>query len=669
VGLHFLIAILSGFIRRLFFRLEIYSSSSCACHALLEINLNMAADSRDERTPLLNGSTSNHQNLNGTTTESSRNGNGNSNGTVNDGSVGDRHDAAEAKKKATSWFTRILGPPNTVKVLLAGFIITFAFSFTQVPIFYVFHLMECDVYYETHPPHTGPGDRCSLNEIAAGTATQFSILGMSTTFCGTLNLFVTGWSIKRWGPRFALVLQTFIPAIRVATQVVGVLAGGNAGINIIQTTQLITIFGGPAGYILVVNTIAGELVEPAQRTAVFGQLQACIMLGQAISYLLGGMVGDAFGIRMPFQVAFVLFLFATLYSRTVIPYIDPASLSDGKKTRAKGIKGFLAPLKILAPQRIRFMDGRVANHFGVFFLCCGIFLAVLATSYGPLLIQMYATAYFDFTQADNGWLMSGNALCRSIFLFFAFPRIIDGGRKWWVGRREKADGGPPLASSSTPTAAAQTKHDDPNALSRIPSRPEQLEAPMWSGNQMSQEESMPQPETRRPDDDRTASHFDLFFLRWSLLLDGIMTGAAALCTKRWHIFLGRSNASLNSYVKYHHHHKKKKKKKAYTLTRVFFTSILPPPTRIRLSPGRQGRHHGNVLPRRPHRRPERGHARREHRKAGDAGPLRVHLLRARRDREGIHDLPRQRCPCHRGHGGALPVAFPSAHRHPAGGGD
>lgn len=480
----------------------------------------MAADATDERTPLLNGSTTGHRN--GTVTDS----NGNENGS---GTVGD-YDATDAKKKV-SWATRVFGSPNTIKVLLAGFIITFAFSFTQVPIFYVFHLMECDVYYETHPPHTGPGDRCSLNEIAAGTATQFSILGMSTTFCGTVNLFVTGWSIKKWGPRFALILQTFIPAIRVATQVIGVLAGGNAGITIIQTTQLITIFGGPAGYILVVNTIAGELVEPMQRTAVFGQLQACIMLGQAISYLLGGMVGDAFGIRMPFQVAFVLFLFATLYSRTVIPYISPESLSDGKKTKAKGIKGFLAPLKILAPQRIRFMDGHVANHFGVFFLCCGIFLAVLATSYGPLLIQMYATAYFDFSQADNGWLMSGNALCRSIFLFFAFPKIIDAGRKWWVRKVEGPRPDP-----------AQAK--DPNALSRIPSRPEELEAPMWSGNQMSQEESMPQPETR-PEDERTASHFDLFFLRWSLLLDGIMTGAAAFCTKSWHIYLGMlSSVSL-----------------------------------------------------------------------------------------------------------------------------
>jgi len=36
---------------------------------------------------------------------------------------------------------------------------------------------------------------------------------------------------------------------------------------------------------LVVNIIAGELVPPARRTAVFGMLQGCIMLGQGIGYL------------------------------------------------------------------------------------------------------------------------------------------------------------------------------------------------------------------------------------------------------------------------------------------------------------------------------------------------------------------------------------------------
>ena len=52
--------------------------------------------------------------------------------------------------------------------------------------FYVFHLMECDSYYDSHPPYNGTGDRCSIDAITAGTATQFSILGMSTTLCGGL---------------------------------------------------------------------------------------------------------------------------------------------------------------------------------------------------------------------------------------------------------------------------------------------------------------------------------------------------------------------------------------------------------------------------------------------------------------------------------------------------
>lgn len=56
-------------------------------------------------------------------------------------------------------------------------------------LFYVFHLMTCDSFYETHPPYNGPGDRCSRDEIAAGTATQYSILGMSTTFCGKSSHF------------------------------------------------------------------------------------------------------------------------------------------------------------------------------------------------------------------------------------------------------------------------------------------------------------------------------------------------------------------------------------------------------------------------------------------------------------------------------------------------
>lgn len=493
----------------------------------------MAANDNNERTPLLAG-----------TSSLSRPGANASSSNTNNGTLTastKSHDDSPRQPKE-SWLTRIFGPPKTMKVLLAGFLITFSFSFTQVPIFYVFHLMECDVYYSTHPPYTGTGDRCALNEIAAGTATQFSILGMSTTFCGTLNLFVTGWTVKKWGPRFALVLQTFIPAIRVATQVLGVLAGGAAGETIIQCTQLITILGGPAGYILVVNTIAGEVVEPMQRTAVFGQLQGCIMLGQAIAYLLGGMTGDAFGIRMPFQVAFFLFLASSVYAGTVLPYISPESLSDGKFTKKKGggggVGGFLAPLKIMSAQRIRLASGHITKHYGVFFLCCGIFLGVLATGYAPLLIQMYATAYFDFTQADNGWLMSGNALVRSFFLFFIFPRIISSGRKWWISGETHQSG--PRKHQNGMNGHHEGNHHQGDGLARIPSRPEELEAPV-AGNQADQDPLTPQQDSQSltEAEERAACRFDLFFLRWSLLVDGILTAGAALCTQKWHIYLGK----------------------------------------------------------------------------------------------------------------------------------
>ncbi len=59
----------------------------------------------------------------------------------------------------------------------------------------------------------------------------------------------------------------------------------------------------------------------------------------------------------------------------------------------------------------------------------------MATGYAPLLIQMYATAVFDFTQGDNAYLMSGYAFMRAFFLILLFPRIIDWGRKWYVLRR------------------------------------------------------------------------------------------------------------------------------------------------------------------------------------------------------------------------------------------
>lgn len=130
---------------------------------------------------------------------------------------------------------------------------------------------------------------------------------------------------------------------------------------------------------VLVNTIASEVVEPMQRTAVFGQLQGCTMLGQAIGFLVGGMIGDTYGIRKPFETAFCSFLVATVYVQLCLPYIPPEQISQSRSTE-KGIKGFFTPLKVLAPQTIRLRNGQVKKHYGVFFLCCGVFTGVVSCS-------------------------------------------------------------------------------------------------------------------------------------------------------------------------------------------------------------------------------------------------------------------------------------------------
>ncbi|RSL66669.1 hypothetical protein CEP53_003270 [Fusarium sp. AF-6] len=356
-----------------------------------------------------------------------------------------------------------------VPILIAGFIITLSFSLTQVPILYAFHLMECEIFYQTHPPYTGLGDKCSRDEIAALTATHFSILGMTTTLCGTLNLFVAGWLAKRLGPRSALLIQTLVPSIRASTQILGVTAGGWSGIIIFQCTQLISIIGGPAGYVLIVNIMVSEIVEPIRRTSVFGKLQGCIMLGQGVGYLAGGMIGDVFGIQRPFEVAFVCFLLATIYARVALPYLAPEATFDNH-TVNRGASEFFRPLRILLSQRFQLQSGRIVQHYGVLFLCCGVFLGVLATDYAPFMIQMYATAEFDFNQAENGWLMSGCAPSETAPHYEDFDTLMES-------------------------------------------------------------------QTRR---------FDLFFLRWSLVIDGALATIAAFATHRWHIYLAAFLLPLGS---------------------------------------------------------------------------------------------------------------------------
>lgn len=131
-------------------------------------------------------------------------------------------------------------------------------------ILYVFRLMECEIFYSRNPsallfggyalsdggasdPDYG-GSRCNRPEINAGTAAQYSILGMSTSLSGVFNLFVCGYFIKLWGPRWAFVSQTSLLGLRVCTQILGVTIGGRPGELVFQVCQAIGVVGGPRGF-------------------------------------------------------------------------------------------------------------------------------------------------------------------------------------------------------------------------------------------------------------------------------------------------------------------------------------------------------------------------------------------------------------------------------------
>jgi hypothetical protein len=147
-------------------------------------------------------------------------------------------------------------------------------------------------------------------------------------------------------------------------------------------------------------------------------------------------------------------------------------------------------------------------------------LIQLATDYAPLLIQMYATAAFDFDQADNGWLMSEFAFMRSIFLILLFPRIINFGRHL-------------MKRTSSPAPEDSDDSSISTADTQLPTEPSDFD--VATGEQTDVEPTKPLSSTHH----REVGRFDLIFLRWSLVVDGALTTVVAFATKRWHIYLGR----------------------------------------------------------------------------------------------------------------------------------
>ena len=374
--------------------------------------------------------------------------------------------------------------------------------------------MTCQAYYDTHPEPSGSGDRCSVREIEASTAWALALLGASTTFFGVANLFITGHGIKRFGVKAALVLQVFWPAARLGIQSIGVTVGGSLGIVIVQLSQIITIVGGPSGYLLALNTYVAEVASQREKTGYLGRLQGCGMFGSAIGMLAGGILGDAINILAPFQLALSLFVASTLYVLLALPYIPPIKeLNPSSKTRT-GLSRVFGPLRSLFPAKWALKDGRIRREYGPLILASGVFMAILATGYIPTLLQMTSQSLFGFRTTRNSYLVSMHLFLRGVFLMFAFPRIIAAGRRL-LERRS-------IAKLQVPSPIETSDPDTPSEQGQI-TRAIQDE-----------EHNVLPPKSS---DEQETFDFDLIFTRFSLLVDGTLTLGATFVQHGWQMYL------------------------------------------------------------------------------------------------------------------------------------
>lgn len=404
-------------------------------------------------------------------------------------------------------------------ILFCGLLVSLSFGVTQVPLVYVFRVMSCQAYYDTHTgtPLPSNGNRCSVPEIEANTAYAISILSASTTFFGIANLFITGQWIKRYGVKSALTFQVLWPAARLAVQNVGVTIGGEQGIMIVQLSQIMTIVGGPVGYFLALNTYVASVTEDKERTGSLGRLQGYCMFGSAVGFLAGGILADVFTIITPFQVTLVLFCLCTVYVIAALPYIAPSEDEKAANKGPAGVLRALGPLKTLAPSKFVLQNGSVRTEFGPLVLAIGVFLATLATGYIPTLLQMYATDIFDFGTQSNSILVSSSFFLRGIFLVAIFPRIITYGRNVLKKRR---------SAHVVPIDNADTQ-----ALERVLSTEQGRE-----GSAIQNDADLDVMAVK-PDSELVAYDFDLVFTRFSLLIDGLITCGAAFVSQGWQMYL------------------------------------------------------------------------------------------------------------------------------------
>jgi MFS family permease len=374
--------------------------------------------------------------------------------------------------------------------------------------------MTCDEYYQHHPePLTNMRDRCDIPAIGSSTSKSVALLGFTTTLFGVPNLFLTGHTMKKFGIKTALLIQVSWIAARLLIQNTGVEVGKATGIIIIQCSQMITIIGGPVGYLLALNSYITEVVSSSERTPSLGRLQGWALFGSAIGFLLGGQLVDWFSIKAPFRVALVLFTLCSLYVFFALPWTPP---NTNVNTRtSQGLTKFFGPLKKFAPQKWVHKDGTVKREYGALLLGIGVFFGILATGYITVLLQMYSTDVLGFTPGENGALVSLNFFLRGLFLAVAFPKIIATGRKWL--RERKKSKSRLFLDSSTET------------LGDIPTEPNDMAAV---------DEAEQEPITGVQTDDENISYdFDLFYCKFSLILDGILTGGATFVRQGWQIYI------------------------------------------------------------------------------------------------------------------------------------
>lgn len=373
--------------------------------------------------------------------------------------------------------------------------------------------MACDAYYLEHDVLHPPEDRCSLRQIGSRTAREVAIIGMSTTFFGVANLLVAAWCIKKLGVKLALLIQIFWPAVRLAIQNLGAMTGGSKGILIFQASQIITIVGGPNGYVLALNSFVTEIVNPDERTGALGQIQGCMMLGSAIGFLIGGVIGDAFGILAPFRITLLLFLLCCVYVALALPVLPTHQNRTDTRQKSVGLMRFFGPLRVFAPQKWTLRDGRTSRQSGALMLGIGVFLAILATGYLVTLLQMYATTAFGFGTSANGYLIFMYSSLRGLYLSLAFPRIIKVGRRWLHPPNGEATKMEIAASEPAGTSPSGIEIADPMDAEIEPLNPPQ-----------------------REDEEETFA-FDLLYARCSLLVDGVLTGLCVFVSEGWQMYI------------------------------------------------------------------------------------------------------------------------------------